>query len=101
MKILLLNAPPLKQMGIVGQIYPPLGILYLASYARSQFKNLDFLVIDGYKTRKKNLFEKIWNFNPDVVGVSYTTQASTGAYEIINEIKKRYEENVLLFSIIL
>ena len=97
-KICLINAYPLKEMGIVGQIYPPLGLLYLASYARAQFTNLDFLVIDGYKTRKKNLFEKIWTFNPDIVGVSCTTQASTGAYEIINEIKKRYKENVLIVS---
>ncbi len=97
-KICLVNAYPLKEMGIVGQIYPPLGLLYLASYARSQFGNLEFLVIDGYKTKRKDLFEKILNFNPAIVGVSYTTQSSTGAYVMINEIKKKHRDNVLVIS---
>ena len=98
MRICLINAYPLKEMGIVGQIYPPLGVLYLASYARSRYPHLEFLVIDGYRTRKRVLFEKVFDFKPDVVGVSMTSPSSTGAYDVINEIKKELGEGVLVLS---
>ncbi len=92
MKILLLNAPPLKIMGITGQIYPPLGILYLASYARERMKDLEIRAIDGYKGDRNKLIEKIVKFKPDVLGVSFTTQAATGAYHLINEVKERNKD---------
>ena len=98
LRICLINAYPLKEMGIVGQIYPPLGILYLASYARSQFNNLDFLVLDGYKIKKTVFYEKIYKYNPDILGISFTTQSSTGAYEIINKLKSYYQDKVLIIA---
>ncbi len=87
MKMLLVNAPPIKELGITGQIYPPLGILYLAAYARKHMDNLEIKAIDGYKEDKKKLADKIIKYNPDVLGMSFTTQAATGAYKLINEIK--------------
>ncbi|MHA2283468.1 MAG: B12-binding domain-containing radical SAM protein [Promethearchaeota archaeon] len=109
MKILLLNASPLKKLGVIGQMYPPLGLLYLASYARKQYphsvrskklkvKSLDnkisnysndieIKIVDGYQEKYGTVLEKILEFHPDVLGVSFTTQAATGAYEIINRIK--------------
>jgi len=89
MKVLLLNAPPLKIFGITGQIYPPLGILYLASYARWKIKGVEIRAIDGYKEDRSKLFERVIRFNPDVLGVSFTTQTATGAYKLINEVKER------------
>jgi len=75
-------------MGIVGQIYPPFGILYLASYAKKHMEGLDFYAIDGYKEEDFNyLKEKILQEKPDILAVSFTTQAATGAYKIINIIK--------------
>ncbi len=53
MKILLVNAPPLKTLGITGQIYPPLGILYLASYARERRIELEIKAIAGYKENRE------------------------------------------------
>ncbi|HDY68935.1 MAG TPA: B12-binding domain-containing radical SAM protein [Candidatus Scalindua sp.] len=88
MKILLLNAPPLKKFGVIGQMYPPLGILYLASYIRKYLKDIEIKVIDGYQESYNTLLRNVKKVDPDVLGVSFTTQASTGAYKIINEIKK-------------
>ena len=88
MKILLLNAPPLKTFGITGQIYPPLGILYLASYVRQKRPDLEIQAIDGYKENSQKLVSKIIEDAPDILGVSFTTQAATGAYKLINEIKR-------------
>lgn len=87
MKIMLLNAPPLKTLGVTGQIYPPLGVLYLASYAREKRKDLDISACDGYKEERETLVRRITKFNPKVLGVSFTTQAATGAYRLINEVK--------------
>lgn len=89
MKVLLVNAPPLKTLGITGQIYPPLGILYLASYAREKRKDLDIRAIDGYKVEGHTLVNNIINLNPKVLGISFTTQAATGAYKLINEVKEK------------
>lgn len=88
MKILLLNAPPLKTFGITGQIYPPLGILYLASYARRKRSDLEIKAIDGYTAKRRELVDDIIKYNPEVLGVSFTTQAATGAYCLINEVKE-------------
>lgn len=92
MKVLLINAPPLKTFGITGQIYPPLGILYLASYAREKRKDFEFKAIDGYKEDKQKLVAEIIKYNPDVLGVSFTTQAATGAYQLMNEVKQRNDK---------
>ena len=89
MKVLLINAPPLKTFGITGQIYPPLGILYLASYSRQKRNDLEFKAIDGYTAKKRELVDDIIKYNPRVLGISFTSQAATGAYQLINEIKER------------
>lgn len=88
MKVLLLNAPPVKTMGVVGFIYPPLGILYLASFARERMDGLELMAIDGYQEDFDAIPEMIRKFGPDVLGVSFTTQAATGAYKIIGRVKK-------------
>jgi radical SAM superfamily enzyme YgiQ (UPF0313 family) len=88
-KIFLLNAPPLKKIGIVGQIYPPLGILYLASYAEKKIPNkLEFKALDGYQHSLAEVIDAIIEYKPDILGVSFTTQAATGAYEVILKVKQ-------------
>lgn len=97
MKILLLNAPPLRTMGITGQQYPPLGILYVASYARKHLKDVEFKVIDGYRENREQLIDKILKYNPEILGVSFTTQSASGAYYVINEIKKM-NKNIIIVA---
>ena len=97
MKILLLNAPPLKTMGITGQIYPPLGILYLASYAKKHLNGIEFKAIDGYRENREKLIKTILKYNPKILGVSFTTQAATGAYSLINEVKK-WNKNIIVVT---
>jgi len=87
MKVMLLNAPPVKTSGVIGFVYPPLGILYLASYAREKMPGLEIKAIDGYQEDYDDITGMIRDFKPDVLGVSFTTQASTGAFNIINEVK--------------
>jgi radical SAM superfamily enzyme YgiQ (UPF0313 family) len=96
MKVLLLNAPPAKTMGVVGFIYPPLGILYLASYARQNMKGLELKAIDGYQEEFTKIPAMIKEFKPDVLGVSFTTQAATGAYSIIEHIRRELPDTFIV-----
>ncbi|MFX0196263.1 MAG: B12-binding domain-containing radical SAM protein [Candidatus Hodarchaeota archaeon] len=89
MKVLIVNAPPLRTLGITGQIYPPLGILYLASYSREKRGDFEIQAIDGYREDTCNIVSKIIKYNPGVLGISFTTQAATGAYRLIDEVKER------------
>lgn len=97
MKILLVNAPPLKKMGIVGQIYPPLGIIYLSSYVKSKTSNFEFKAIDGYQSSISDTLKEIVSYSPDVLCVSMTTQGASGGYEIINEVKRKHP-NILVIT---
>ncbi len=87
MKVLLLNTPPRKRLGITGELYPPLGILCLASYAREHLKDLELKVIDGYLEDYDTLPDKILEFTPNILGISFGTQSASSAYEIINKVK--------------
>jgi len=92
-KVLLLNAPPLKRFGIVGQIYPPLGILYLVSYLRIKNNNFEIKVIDGYHEKNTDeVVQKLTSFSPHILGISFTTQAATGAYEVIRLVRQKLNE---------
>ncbi len=88
MKILLLNAPPFKELGVTGQMYPPLGIMYLASYSRKHYSGLQIQVLDGYKEDRKKLVDRINRFDPDILGISFTTQAARGAFSFVNEFRE-------------
>jgi len=88
MKILLINAPKVGRQGVIRMMYPPLGLLYLAAYIREK-ENIKPKVIDGSRETYEDLISYAISFSPDVLGVSFTTQAATGAYNLINDIKKK------------
>ena len=86
MKTLLINAPTIGTQGVIRLMYPPLGLLYLAAYIRAH-ENVDINVVDGGRVDYSELIRHVVSFSPDIVGISFTTQAATGAYKLINEIK--------------
>jgi len=92
MKVQLVNAPSLK-MGKFGEFlvnaWPPLGIMYLASYLEKNLgKNLKIKLTDGALLGKEKTLEEILDFGPDILGISAVTSTSTGGYWLINETKK-------------
>jgi anaerobic magnesium-protoporphyrin IX monomethyl ester cyclase len=88
MRILLLNSPKLGEEGVINLMYPPLGLLYLAAYIREK-EDVEIMVLDGCQEQYKDLLAKINKFSPDILGVSFTTQAATGAYRLIQDIKPK------------
>lgn len=70
--------------------YPNLGILYLISSLRSNFKdNLEILYLEGHCTLKKHL-EIIKDFKPDLYGISFALWTTEVAYRTINQVKKTF-----------
>jgi len=88
MRILLLNSPKLIQEGVISLMYPPLGLLYLAAYIRDK-EDVEVSVIDGCLEEYGDLISKIHAYSPDILGISFTTQAATGAYKLINDLKPK------------
>jgi len=91
-KVYLLYAPPEKMRGAYGLVYPPLGILYLAAYLREHLSDVEIKAADGYRIGKERVIREILEYAPDILGVSFTTQSSTGAYSVINEVKRGNEK---------
>jgi anaerobic magnesium-protoporphyrin IX monomethyl ester cyclase len=85
-RILLVNSPKLGKEGVINLMYPPLGLLYLAAYIRER-EGAEVAVIDGCREEYAELLSKIHRYSPDILGLSFTTQAATGAYRLINDLK--------------
>ena len=70
-------------------MYPPLGILYIAGYLREKMPEVELMALDGYREEESVLIQKILEFKPDVLGISCTTQAANGAYQLVNKIHEQ------------
>ncbi len=99
MRVHLINAPQKTDQESSGFefLYPPLGLLYLAAYARRKLQDIDFKFTDGLLVGIEEALNEVKKFGPDIVGVSYTTSACEGAYELINSIKE-FDANILTIS---
>lgn len=78
----------------IAKMYPPLGVLYLASYARTFYPETEFKITNGYNIGLKRTLKEIKNFNADIIGLSFSTHLRKGAYKIINEVKR--DENIIV-----
>src|SRR3989344_1689284 len=81
MKVLLIH--PKCKTEEISHLQIPLGLCYIASYIR---KKHDVMIYDE-PVEKKSLKKLIDNFNPDVIGFSFTTQSAYRAYQLVKELK--------------
>ena len=91
MKIQLINSPQLTRRsgGGIASVYPPLGILYLASYVRQFHQDIIWKISDGALDGHQKIIGDIDNFQPDILGISFTTPYATGAFKVANLVKER------------
>ena len=82
MKVLLIH--PKCKTEEISHLQIPLGLCYIASYIR---KKHDVMIYDE-PVEKKSLKKLIDNFNPDVIGFSFTTQSAYRAYQLVKKFKK-------------
>jgi len=89
MKIVLANPPFIKERYMI--YVPHVGILYLISFLRKHFRNLEFCYIEGSLSLKKHL-EKVRKFKPDIYGLTITSFTSSNAYITINAVKNMFPD---------
>jgi radical SAM superfamily enzyme YgiQ (UPF0313 family) len=91
MKILLLN-PPFSHYA---SKQPPLGLAYLAAVSKS--KGVEFKVIDAFAEAKsiKEIVKDIYNYRPDILGVTIATPVFDIVAEILRQIKEAFPVTVV------
>ena len=99
MKVQLINSPQKAGQDSSGFecLYPSLGLLYLASYAREKNSDFEFKFTDGLLLGMEETIERVKKFEPEILGISYTTCACEGAYDLINALKE-LDKDILIVS---
>lgn len=87
MKILLINSP-VTRTSPHAKLAPPLGVAYLAGYARAHGHEVEVLDLNltGYNPRRLELVLK--RFDPAIVGVSAFTETYPNAVGIAGQVKE-------------
>ncbi|MFH1541436.1 MAG: radical SAM protein [Elusimicrobiota bacterium] len=88
-KVLLLNFSYDKSIFKVPKILAGLG--YIAEFLK--YNNIEYDILDmslGYK--ENDLYKKIENFRPDLIGISLMTYRYLESYEKINGLKKKFKD---------
>jgi anaerobic magnesium-protoporphyrin IX monomethyl ester cyclase len=65
---------------------PNLGILYIISYARKRFPEVEFYYLEPFLSKKEHL-KKVEEIEPDVYAISFTTPRRDLAFETLNGVK--------------
>ena len=102
MKIQLVNAPILKisKFGdFPTNTWPPLGIMYLASYLDKNFLgDLRIKLTDGALLGKEKAVQEVIDFAPDILGISAFTTNSTGGYYLVNKVKEKLPDTFVVYG---
>lgn len=99
MKVALITAPEMAEVAFVNKwvanylyhletILPPLGLLYLASYLERAKHTVKILNITVLKYPLHKIIRDLKEFQPDLVGLSLSSNSFLKSLRIINEIKK-------------
>jgi len=91
MRIILLSPP--SPFLIDQKAFPPLGILYLAGYARSEGHEVVVIDLAG---KEDDLENALSGLDGDVFGISSTTPQYPQALRILGVLRKRYPEALVV-----
>ncbi|MDD5021379.1 MAG: radical SAM protein [Endomicrobiaceae bacterium] len=103
-KILLLTTPIKnsinievnKKVSVAVGILPPLGILYIASYIRQQFKkNIETKILDCHNKDYPELINFIELYKPDIIGISAFTHSLTDVILTAGIIKEKLPKSLI------
>ncbi len=74
-------------------IFPPLGLAYIAAYVRKRCPTIDVKIFTG------DIMKQLDNYQPDIVGLSSVTQNFTIAREYAAKIKSSYKIPIIIGGI--
>ncbi|MDI6903480.1 MAG: radical SAM protein [Methanocellales archaeon] len=99
MKVVLATAP-IRERSAIGEeasaLYPPLGIMSLATYCRQHSPNVTFKLVDGSDMGIKQFVSTVNSLNPDVIGLSFNTVGAYGGYQSVNLLKQANQDVPIL-----
>lgn len=80
--------------------FPPLGIMYLASYLKKYDTECDILAIDAVAERldHSQIAQKINSFAADIIGISCWTFSLPDSLKVAGEIKKLMPQALICFG---
>jgi len=73
----------------VGVVYPPLGLMYLASSLEQDDHDVSIIDTEVDSLSKKDILDRILDKNPEVVGITSTTPIHHKAIELFKLIKQK------------
>jgi len=83
MKILLAYSPDRlvhKRGEEEGAIYPPLGIMYIASYLRGKISDVNVSLLDAATLTPQEFVQGVKQIDPDILGLSFPTMSARAAF---------------------
>ena len=95
MKVLLINPPyfdvyrGFKSAAKLGALYPPTGLLYIASSLKKAGHQVVLIDVDIEELRMNEIIQKVEQSKVDVVGITATTATYGYSKMILKEIKKK------------
>jgi anaerobic magnesium-protoporphyrin IX monomethyl ester cyclase len=98
MRIHLINAPmrKCKRVGgeIVSTMWPPYALMCLSAYLSKKWQEEmgpetlpEITITDGVLKGAEATSQRMLEFKPDIIGITFLTPNATGAYDLINEIR--------------
>lgn len=101
MKILLVKphySDIYSELKSVATEYPPLGLMYIASFLEKDGNEVKIVDMSAEKLSKENLLEIAGRFSPDIVGFTVTTPLSKRSHDLASEIKARFNNMKIVFG---
>ena len=101
MKIQLVFAPPRERARyevLSENLWPPLGVLYLASSVRKKIPEVQVKVTDGCQLGYAATLAQIQEFRPQILGISFYTTTANGAICLAREIKRTLPTTVVVMG---
>jgi len=99
MKVHLVFAPSLYSSSseILGEnVWPPMGILYIAAYLRSRLPETEIKITDGCRIGYEKTIREITTFRPDILGISFYTTQTLGATRLAREIRTKLPQTLIV-----
>lgn len=98
MKVLFVYPPIFEDKVLSRLVYPPLGIMFLASIVRDMGHEVK--IYDAYvlQANLKKTVEYIKEFNPDIIGITAATPNSMNANKLAEEVKKVNQKVIVILG---
>lgn len=87
-----------KYEALAENMWPPLGILHLASYLRQRMPSVKLEVTDGCQLGYERAIAAIEGSQSEVVGISFFSTTAEGAFRLARDIKRRTPSTIVVLG---